>query len=412
MKNSRVISNVFYLTLVQFANYVAPLFVLPYLSRVIGIEGVGVVVIVLSISALGVILTDFGFAVSSPAWIAQNSENRTDVSNYFTNVCFIKIFLIIIACILYLIYCFFDETILPTGKTSLIILAIIITQGFQMTWIFQGLEKMKHITICTIVTKSSYLLLVLMFVTKNNGVNTTLICFLISNILSTMIGFMLIRKERIYFQGLSFSMALDIFKKNIPFFFSRVAVGVYTNASTFVVGNFSGVHQAALYSGAEKLYQGIVSLSAPISQALYPHLAKTRDVKLLIKVMVFLSPFMALGVGVCTYYSREILILIYGNSFAAADKILTMFIITSVISIVSINFGYPAYSTIGRLDIVNKSVLLGGLLQFLFLMMMYFTNNINGLNVVISIFLIETVIFIFRLVIFFMLYKRLRENLV
>lgn len=411
LAKSKVVKNIVYMTFVQFANYIAPLFILPYLSRVIGLDGVGIVAITLSMSALAFILTDFGFAISSPAWIAQNSKCKEEISIYITNVVAIKCGLIFIACAIFVVHAYFFDSILSDWKIGILILFIFISQGFQMTWIFQGLEKMKNITICTVITKGTYLIFVMIFVEKSNGVSTTIACFLVSNILSTLIGFTLIRKEGIYFTGISFITAKSIFKSNISFFLSRVAVGVYSNASTLIVGSFAGIHQAALYSSAEKLYQGITSLSAPVSQALYPHLAKTKDVKLLIKFIVSMLPFMVIGGGVCLYYPREILTLIYGQSFADADKILSIFILTSIVSIVSINFGYPAYSTVGRLDIVNKSVMLGGGLQLLLLTCLFFLGEINALNVVLSIFLVEIIILLFRVIIYSIIYNKLKRKI-
>lgn len=409
MIRSKVGKNIFYMTFVQIANYIAPLVILPYLARVIGINGVGSVAIALSVVSLGMVLTDFGFAISSPAWIAQNNTNIKKISNYISGVVYVKFLLIFIFILLYLLYVIVFQNTTFGIEGNVLLIAIVFFQGFQMPWVFQGMEKMKNITICTLVAKLSYLLLVILFVKKINGVNTTLLCFLISNILATVSGLLLMRREGIRLKCFSMVLSRKLFYDNIYFFFSRVAVSIYTNASTFIVGSFAGVHQAALYSSAEKLYTGGVSLSAPVSQALYPHLAKTKDIKLLIRLVIIATPLMLLGGGICIYYARDIMSLIYGADFAGADKLLRIFIITAVVSIISINFGYPAFSTVNRLDIVNKSVILGGGLQLISLGILFIAGKINAFNVVLSILFVETAVLLFRLFTFFIINKRKRK---
>lgn len=291
---------------------------------------------------------------------------------------------------------FIDFLYNQTIYFHIIILFTIFFQAFQITWFFQGIEKMKNITICTVTTKATYLILVILFINNKDDVNFTLFCFMFSNLLSATLGLYLMQKEKYYILISTPKYIWQIFKENTSFFLSRAAVGIYTSASTFLVGNYSGIQQAALYSSAEKLYQGAVSLTAPVSQALYPHLAKSGERKVLYKFIFILSPIMLFCGLVCIYFSDSIIIFIYGKDFLEASSLLKIFILISIISFISINFGYPAYSTIGRLDLVNKSVILGGLLQLSLILILIFLGKLNANSIVISILFTEVIILLFR----------------
>lgn len=117
--------------------------------------------------------------------------------------------------------------------------------------------------------------------------------------------------------------------------------------------------------------------------------------------MAVLLPLMVIGVIICVINSTYIITLIYGQDFQSGSEIFKYFIVISVISFISINFGYPAYSTIDRLDIVNKSVILGGVIQLLLLGVLYLTTNINGLNVVKSLLISESCVCMFRVFMFY-----------
>lgn len=402
-----VAKNIFYMTLVQISNYVVPLVTLPFLARVIGVEGVGSVAILLSVCSIGFIVTDYGFAISSPVWIAQHKEDKEKISEYLSCVFVIKLILGFLFSLLFTIY-FITSKKYPNINSSviLIIFFIVFFQSLQVTWLFQGLEKMKNITLCTVTAKVTYLFFVIFLVNKYNGVFLTLVCFLVSNIIAAALSLFLIYREGLRLHKVKTKLIKKIFVLNTSFFVSRVAVSIYSSASTFIVGSFAGIQQAALYSGAEKLYQGAISVSSPINQALYPHLAKTRDITLLLRFVFILVPIMAICASGAIFYSKDIIILIYGVDFAAAEHILDIFIVVACISFISINFGYPAFSTIGRLDVVNKSVLWGAGVQLINLIVLYFFDNITALNVVYGILLTESFILIFRLVSFLKLYKK------
>ncbi|WP_162812857.1 oligosaccharide flippase family protein, partial [Vibrio cholerae] len=84
------------LLLVQLANYLPPLLILPYISRVLGINGFGVVSIILSISAIIYVITDYGFSLSSSYWIAKHRVNKKNISYYIGAIFVSKTILMII----------------------------------------------------------------------------------------------------------------------------------------------------------------------------------------------------------------------------------------------------------------------------------------------------------------------------
>ena len=402
MSFSKIKKNIFYLILVQLANYVAPLIILPYLARTVGIDGVGIIVICLSICGISFIITDFGFAISSTYWISINRDNKDKISRHMGATFIIKTILsVIIVCFLYFYIEF--SNVIDNKSILLPLLLTIILQSYQIPWFFQGIEKMKNITYCTVITKMSYLLLVIIFVHTPEDINIVIICFMISNFLSTLLGFILYYNSGYYLNRPNIRVIFSIFKNNIPFFFSRAAVGIYTSASTLIIGNYAGTSQAALYSSAEKLYQGAISLTSPISPALYPYMAKTKDRSILLRFIFLLLPIAILVSIICIVFSKEIIIFIYGNEFSNATNILKIFVIISTVSFISINFGYPIYSTINRLDIVNKSVIIGGCIQLILITSLYFADKISAINVTLSVLITEVIILLLRIIPFYLI---------
>ncbi|HFT9206809.1 TPA: O100 family O-antigen flippase, partial [Escherichia coli] len=166
---------------------------------------------------------------------------------------------------------------------------------------------------------------------------------------------------------------------------------------TLIVGAASGVVQAGLYSSAEKLYQAGQNLTSPISQALYPYVARTGNKNILFKTILLLLIPMILGCSICFIYAAEIIKLIYGASFVNAQHVLRIFLIISIITFVSINLGYPAFAAMGRVNLANYTVMLGGIVQVLLLAILYTINSINAVNVALSVLTTEIIVLAVRI---------------
>ncbi|MEL9573523.1 oligosaccharide flippase family protein, partial [Escherichia coli] len=96
MPKKNVVENIIFLSIIQFANYLEPLMVLPFLSRTLGVEGFGLIMVAFSACTLCFLLTDFGFNLSAPYWIARNSNYRNRVSRTIGAIFLIKFIILLI----------------------------------------------------------------------------------------------------------------------------------------------------------------------------------------------------------------------------------------------------------------------------------------------------------------------------
>ncbi|MGY9341191.1 oligosaccharide flippase family protein [Citrobacter braakii] len=407
IRKSVVFNNSVALFFVQFSNYLAPLLVLPYLSRILGVDGFGIIVMAMSLCNISFIFTDYGFSLSGAYWIAKNRDNSEKISYYISAVFGIKIIITLLT--LFFLYLFYINSTVFNGYGVgffILISASIFSQAYQSSWFFQGIEKMRNVTIFMVTSKLLYLFFVFIFVTRAEDIYWVLGCLALSNFIAAVISIYYIYKEGFYIRRPALSLMLDTFKDSTSFFISRAAVGIYTSASTFIVGSFSGIQQAALYSAAEKLYQAGQGVTSPISQALFPYLSRTGDKRALYKfVTVFFIP-LVIGCVFFACFSSEVLTLFYGKSFSAAETILRVFLICSLVNFVSVNFGYPAYSIINRLDIANKSVICAAAAHLIMLSGIYLFFEINALTVSFGVLLVETIVMLVRVLGFIYLTRR------
>lgn len=398
IKNHKLIKNTFSLFLVQFANLIAPLLVLPHLSRVLGVDGFGKVMVILSVCSLGLIFTDFGFNLSAAFKIAKNKGEL--LHDYISSVIYAKVFLAIVFSIGIYAYNYYFLHSLSFSELALVF-SVIVSQACYPTWFFQGLEKMRAITIYMMLTKILYVIFVYISVRKSGDIQPVIASYALSCIIGGIIGIYLMKREGVIFCKLRFLQIYFRLKESFLFFISRASYSMYTTASTFIVGAAAGMQQAAYYSAAEKIYQALQALTSPVTQALYPYVAKRNDHRMVLKV-VFILGGPILIISFIGYLLAPIFIAtFYGKDFISATPIFNVFIILTVITFISVNFGYPAFAAINRLNVANYTVIFGAIIQLLGIVLLYFTGNVHAMSVVCMVLITEFVIMALRIFLFF-----------
>lgn len=398
VSSHRVTRNTAALFILQIINMVAPLMVLPYLSRVLGVEAFGLVMLALSIIAIGVIVTDYGFNLSATYTIAKHRSNIAYVSELIGAVFLIKALLALVFLIIVMVFGYFmgySDCLLP-----LLIGFNVLLQAFLPAWFFQGIERMKEITIYMVCAKLAYVVMVYVSIDQFSQVSYVILLLCLSNIFASLVAI-----RFIYLNGYSIvkpskKIIIEILRYGAPFFVSRAAVSVYTTASTFLVGAYGGLQQAAYYGASEKLYQASQSVTGPVAQALFPYMAEKQDDKLFFKVVLFIGFPLVIGCLLVGIWADQIVRLIFGPGFSESGPILQVFLIVTIINFIGVNFGYPAFASVNRVNIANYTVLLGAVIQVCCLSFLFFTGSFSAISVALSVLVTEVFVMLLRVFIF------------
>ncbi|WP_058119566.1 oligosaccharide flippase family protein [Photobacterium kishitanii] len=403
-----VFKNTSALLILQIFNVLGPLVVLPFLTRILGVDKFGQYMIFLSISSLGIMIVDFGFNLSATYYLSKNIKNKNYISKYIASIYIIKAALVLIVTFTIYLYFFLKN---ETTLYSFIIGLNIISISFLPIWFFQAIEKMKNITIFSSCSKLIYVVSILLIINKDSSLYEILAILAVSNFLGLLLSLILLKRYKYEFLLPSYKMLINVFLSSIEFFMSRISVSLYTSACTFIIGSISGSYQSAIYSASEKLYQASQVITGSIAQALFPYMSKNNQSKILFKVSFVVGCFLSLGCLIISLYSNDIVRIIYGDEFVHAGKILNIFLIITVINFISVNYGYPAFSSINKLSVVNYSVVIGGFLQLISLYVLYINNSIDAYSVVISVLLTETIVMLFRVIIYIYIKRERHDQL-
>lgn len=274
-EKKRLVGNIFSLGVLQGANYVLPLFTVPYLVRVLGPEYYGLLAFATATIAYFVLITDYGFNLSATRQISIHRDDKGKVNEIFSTVMIIKIALMLLSFGLMSLLVFSFEKFSQHWEVYVISFGIVIGQVLFPVWLFQGLERMKYITYLNIGAKAFFTLCIFLFVKEREDYLLvpflTAMGFLVAGVWSLY----LVKKEfniRFVWQTkatLKFQLA-----EGWHVFFSSMAISLYTISTTFILGLFTNNSIVGYFAAANKIVQAVKSLYTPVSQAIYPLISK------------------------------------------------------------------------------------------------------------------------------------------
>lgn len=153
--NKTLFANIFSLGTLQIFNYIVPLLVLPYVLRIIGPAKFGEIAFSLSFVSLFAIIVNYGFNLSVTGKIAALKTDTKKVSEIFCSAIAIRIVLAMLSFVgIWSISSLFPS-IFPHQQLVFVCAIMLIGEALLPSWMYQGMEKMKYLTIATIFVRTA-----------------------------------------------------------------------------------------------------------------------------------------------------------------------------------------------------------------------------------------------------------------
>lgn len=384
-RNARTLaSNFLYLSLLRGLSFLFPLITLPYLARVIGADKFGAIAFVASIMVIVETITDWGFNYTATRDVAKNRENLTEVSVIYSEVLYAKIFLTAICFVILLIVVITQPSIAPY-KTLLILTFLYIPGSILFPqWLFQAFERMRYITILTLVSKCIFTGLVFVVIQKKSDYLyeplLTACGFFVSGLISQLIIYKSfgIRLSRININGI-----FQRLKGSTDMFISLLLPNLYTNFSTIILKVYCGDIATGIYNGGQK-FQGIIdNLTQILSRTFFPFLARHREKH---HIYVMISGTIAIIASVTMFLGAEIFVSVFlTDEFRNAVSVIKIFSITPVFLFLMNTYGTNYLVIIGKENILRNIIITVSILGFILTLWITPTYSYIGVALTVTI---------------------------
>jgi O-antigen/teichoic acid export membrane protein len=271
MMRSQLAHNALSLYAVQGLNFLMPLIVLPYLLRVLSPEGYGSIVFAQALLGYAAVFTDFGFNLTAARDISVARNDPQRIAAVYWTTMAAKASLLLLCVILIGGVVLADADFRNHWQVFAACGFLVVGSSLFPAWYFQGLEKLKEAALIQAVAKCLITGCTFLLVKSSNDI--VLAAFLMSS--PQFIGVLVALALRIPLSPPnlyrpSVANVRDALKGSSDMFLSTASSSLYLYSNTFILGLMAGDRAVALYSLANRLVLAIQSLTAPVTQAVFP----------------------------------------------------------------------------------------------------------------------------------------------
>lgn len=343
MKEKSVYANMI-LNILRTSLYVIfPLITFPYVSRVLMAENLGKVNYALSIENYFALIAALGISTYGVREGACLRSDRKALQRFADEIFTVNVITTIISyaslgAMLVLVPKFHDYAVLILLQS----LSILFTT-LGVDWINSMFEDYLYITVRSFIVQVVLLAAMFLFVKKPDDYYRYALISVLSNAITCTLNFFYTRrycKVRIVRNCRFFSHL----KQLLVFFANNLAVNIYLNADTTMLGLFTNDFTVGIYSVAVKIYNVIKSIIAAMFTACIPRLSayfaegKIEEYKALLNDIISICTLLMLpAIGGLICLAKPIVLIVSGSEFTQA---------TSSLSIISIGIIGATYGGI------------------------------------------------------------------
>lgn len=269
MKKS-VKTNYIYNLVYQIMVILLPIITTPYLSRVLGVNGIGTYSYTLSICTYFILFGSVGVASYGQREIAMNRNSKADYSKLFWELFLLRLFTSLISIAIYTIF------VINVGQYNIIFLILslnIIASVLDISWFYQGLEEYKFISIRNMIIKLIFVISIFLFVKKGTHLYLYVLLNGLSLLLSSLSLWVRLPKLicKVKIKELSVFRHL---KHTFIYFLPQIATQIYTMLDKTMLGIITGAQtENGYYEQAYKLITISLTIITSLNTVMSPRMS-------------------------------------------------------------------------------------------------------------------------------------------
>lgn len=353
--------------LLMSSSLVFPLVTFPYVSRVLGSDGVGAVTLATSVSAYFCMAASLGI----PSYGARACANLRDDKIKLSRTCHELIILNLITASLSLAVAMTAVLFYPQKLLLFVALISVVLESVGTLWLYRALERYTFVTACSLLCK--VIAAVLMFVFVKDKTDTVIYeaITLVASFGVNVFSFLHLKKYIVVKPLGGYNIKRHI-APVLVFFATTVAVSVYTNLDTVMIGIFKSDSAVGIYTAAIKVKTLAATAVTSVSSVLLPRFCSlyssggnfcyNNALKKVLSLTFLL--FLPASLYFCLY-AGDILLLLSGRGFLAAVP--AMLFLMPAIFLVALTqvTGMLMLVPMGKEKCVMYSVTVGAAVDFL-----------------------------------------------
>lgn len=321
-----VVTNYFYNLSYQIVKMILPLITIPYVSRVLGADNLGVYSYTYSVAVYFAMIGYLGFENYGNRLIAQNRDDQAQLDEAFSGAYAFQMISGVLAIFLYIGYMllFCRRNIMIAWIQLMYVSACL----FDISWLYFGLEKFKKTANISVLVRIAAFLAVFIFVKSRDDLPEYAVICSLSFLMSTVLLWPGTRRL-VHFCRVPIKDVLKHGRGTLILFFPVLIMCIYRSMDKIMLGNIATMADVALYTNADKIIDipfgmitalGVVMIPRMTSLISSGNIQRTyRYIEVSMRFIMFLACGMAFGLmGVGRVFAP----VFFGEEFIAAGPII------------------------------------------------------------------------------------------
>lgn len=322
----QILKNFFYNLSYQILVLILPLITVPYVSNVLGTNGLGDYAFTYANMQYFIIFGMIGISLYGSRQIAYVRDDKQMLKNNFYSIYLVQVIAMILSSIIFLFFVFYFNTGLYKS--------LYLTQGINIlaalidiSWFFIGIEQFKKTVLRNTIVKLISLANIFIFVKNVDDIIIYTLILGLANFLGNLTLWFYIPKT-LGIKNLEISGLPKHLKASISLFIPQVAIQIYIVLSKTLLGVFTDTSQVAYYENSQKLINIALTVATAIGTVMMPKIANTVSTGDIDKVKYYIknSFFFMNAISIPLTFgllgiAKEFSPLFFGKNFIGIEKL-------------------------------------------------------------------------------------------
>lgn len=336
-ENKSLAKNSIYYLIYNVLNILFPFLIGIYVARILTPDSIGAVTFAQNIMQYFVIFAFLGIPTYGMREIAKARDDKNALNKLFTELFIINFISTLFFICLYVGMIFIVPTFRNNIWLYLVVGLLLVLNAINITWLFEGLEEFRFISLRNVIFKAVSFVFLIIFVKSDDD----LLLYACINVIGTAGNYII---NIIYYRRFAhFTFKNLNFKKHLRPIFALVvvnlAIEIYTLIDVTMLGIFCQNENVTYYSYASKIQKIFLSVINTFTMVLVPRislyykegnyeefnnlLSKTLQLILLLAVPMIVGTILL---------SDNAITLLYGDDYIASSSVLKVLSFLLVIS--------------------------------------------------------------------------------
>ncbi|WP_054199119.1 flippase [Clostridium baratii] len=266
-----VIKNYLYNLMYQLMVILLPIITIPYISRVLGVDGIGEYALTSTYAQYFVFLGMMGLSIYSSREIAYVRDSSQKLNEVFWELNFLRFITVGISFVIYLSI----FIILVNNNSKLIYMIqslVIISAFFDISWLFIGIENFKKIAIRNMIVKIIGVLFIFLLIKDNSQVWLYALIIGGTQLIGQIVMWFDLPSEIKFKKPKKINMIKHL-KNSIKLFIPQIAISVYSMLDKIMLGGMTNEAEVGLYDNSQRIIKILIVVVTTLATVTLPKMA-------------------------------------------------------------------------------------------------------------------------------------------